>query len=122
MHGIACWFDVLFDGSSVQRWLSTAPGQPTTHWYPFCAFNRHCATFSVPFNHHCATFWQEAKYTNIASAQSIAGLLLGTTCTGTYCSSDTLLCFQRSLTWRTACKLLTSYWDMTSTEGIFTQL
>ena len=44
VHGIACWFDVLFDGSSVQRWLSTAPGQPTTHWYPFCAFDHH----SVP--------------------------------------------------------------------------
>lgn len=33
MHGLACWFDVLFDGSSVQRWLTTAPGAPTTHWY-----------------------------------------------------------------------------------------
>ena len=36
VHGIACWFDVLFDGSTSQRWLSTAPGQPTTHWYAFC--------------------------------------------------------------------------------------
>ncbi|KAL0019599.1 hypothetical protein WJX79_008229 [Trebouxia sp. C0005] len=33
VHGIACWFDVLFDGSNTQRWLSTAPGQPTTHWF-----------------------------------------------------------------------------------------
>ncbi|KAK1277748.1 putative histone-arginine methyltransferase CARM1 [Acorus gramineus] len=33
VHGLACWFDVLFDGSSVQRWLTTAPGTPTTHWY-----------------------------------------------------------------------------------------
>ena len=33
VHGIACWFDVLFDGSTVPRWLTTAPGQPTTHWY-----------------------------------------------------------------------------------------
>ncbi|XP_042483662.1 probable histone-arginine methyltransferase CARM1 isoform X2 [Macadamia integrifolia] len=33
VHGLACWFDVLFDGSSVQRWLTTAPGAPTTHWY-----------------------------------------------------------------------------------------
>lgn len=33
VHGLACWFDVLFDGSTSQRWLSTAPGQPTTHWY-----------------------------------------------------------------------------------------
>ncbi|GJP32004.1 hypothetical protein CLOM_g16552, partial [Closterium sp. NIES-68] len=33
LHGLACWFDVLFSGSSVQRWLSTAPGAPTTHWY-----------------------------------------------------------------------------------------
>ncbi|KAK9816527.1 hypothetical protein WJX72_001569 [[Myrmecia] bisecta] len=33
VHGIACWFDVLFDGSTSQRWLSTAPGLPTTHWF-----------------------------------------------------------------------------------------
>ena len=32
VHGLACWFDVLFDGSVQPRWLSTAPGQPTTHW------------------------------------------------------------------------------------------
>ncbi|GMP68455.1 hypothetical protein CsSME_00028077 [Camellia sinensis var. sinensis] len=33
IHGLACWFDVLLDGSTVQRWLSTAPGASTTHWY-----------------------------------------------------------------------------------------
>ncbi|KAL3508090.1 hypothetical protein ACH5RR_033472 [Cinchona calisaya] len=33
IHGLACWFDVLFNGSTVPRWLSTAPGAPTTHWY-----------------------------------------------------------------------------------------
>ncbi|GJN33388.1 hypothetical protein PR202_gb21985 [Eleusine coracana subsp. coracana] len=33
VHGLACWFDVLFNGSTVQRWLTTAPGSPTTHWY-----------------------------------------------------------------------------------------
>ena len=47
VHGVAAWFDVLFDGSgsgdasspppssssSRQRWLSTAPGLPTTHWF-----------------------------------------------------------------------------------------
>lgn len=33
VHGLACWFDVLFGGSTVQRWLTTAPGSPTTHWY-----------------------------------------------------------------------------------------
>lgn len=33
IHGLACWFDVLFNGSSVQRWLTTAPGATTTHWY-----------------------------------------------------------------------------------------
>ena len=37
MHGIACWFDVLFDGSVQPRWLTTAPGQPTTHWCGFLA-------------------------------------------------------------------------------------
>ncbi|KAG0495711.1 hypothetical protein HPP92_000402 [Vanilla planifolia] len=33
VHGLACWFDVLFNGSSFQRWLTTSPGSPTTHWY-----------------------------------------------------------------------------------------
>uniref|UniRef100_A0A0D6R4U0 type I protein arginine methyltransferase n=2 Tax=Araucaria cunninghamii TaxID=56994 RepID=A0A0D6R4U0_ARACU len=33
VHGLACWFDVLFNGSAVQRWLTTGPGAPTTHWY-----------------------------------------------------------------------------------------
>ncbi|KEH37264.1 histone-arginine methyltransferase, putative [Medicago truncatula] len=33
VHGLACWFDVLFNGSTVQRWLTTAPGSPVTHWY-----------------------------------------------------------------------------------------
>ncbi|KAL8162811.1 hypothetical protein V2J09_014300 [Rumex salicifolius] len=33
VHGLACWFDVLFNGSTVQRWLTTAPGAQTTHWY-----------------------------------------------------------------------------------------
>ncbi|XP_051127532.1 probable histone-arginine methyltransferase 1.3 [Andrographis paniculata] len=33
IHGLACWFDVLFNGSTVQRWLTTAPGALTTHWY-----------------------------------------------------------------------------------------
>ncbi|XP_047945520.1 probable histone-arginine methyltransferase 1.3 isoform X2 [Salvia hispanica] len=33
VHGLACWFDVLFGGSTVQRWLTTAPGAPVTHWY-----------------------------------------------------------------------------------------
>ncbi|CAL5343210.1 unnamed protein product [Camellia sinensis] len=33
IHGLECWFDILLDGSTVQRWLSTAPGAPTTHWY-----------------------------------------------------------------------------------------
>ena len=33
MHGFAAWFDVLFEGSGSRRWLSTAPGLPTTHWF-----------------------------------------------------------------------------------------
>ncbi|KAK3035183.1 hypothetical protein RJ639_034571 [Escallonia herrerae] len=33
IHGLACWFDVLFNGSTTKRWLTTAPGEPTTHWY-----------------------------------------------------------------------------------------
>lgn len=32
IHGLATWFDVLFNGSSVQTVLSTGPGAPTTHW------------------------------------------------------------------------------------------
>lgn len=33
VHGLAFWFDVSFDGSCSQVWLSTAPTQPLTHWY-----------------------------------------------------------------------------------------
>lgn len=33
LHGVATWFDVLFNGSTSQRWLSTAPGLPGTHWF-----------------------------------------------------------------------------------------
>jgi type I protein arginine methyltransferase len=31
-HGLAFWFDVLFDGSQ-PIWLSTSPTEPLTHWY-----------------------------------------------------------------------------------------
>ena len=33
IHGLACWFDVNFQGSADTRQLSTAPGSPVTHWY-----------------------------------------------------------------------------------------
>ncbi|UJR23845.1 hypothetical protein I4U23_026820 [Adineta vaga] len=33
VHGLAFWFDVSFDGTTSQVWLSTAPTQPLTHWY-----------------------------------------------------------------------------------------
>lgn len=33
LHGVATWFDVLFNGTTSQRWLSTAPGLPATHWF-----------------------------------------------------------------------------------------
>ena len=32
-HGLAAWFDVAFVGSTATVVLSTAPGQPGTHWY-----------------------------------------------------------------------------------------
>lgn len=32
-HGLAFWFDVAFNGSSQQIWLSTSPIAPLTHWY-----------------------------------------------------------------------------------------
>lgn len=33
VHGLAFWFDVLFKGSNIPVWLSTAPQEPLTHWY-----------------------------------------------------------------------------------------
>ncbi|KAI3386574.1 hypothetical protein SNEBB_009490 [Seison nebaliae] len=33
IHGLAFWFDVAFIGKNVTSWLTTAPGQPLTHWY-----------------------------------------------------------------------------------------
>ncbi|KAJ6645560.1 Histone-arginine methyltransferase CARMER [Pseudolycoriella hygida] len=32
-HGLAFWFDVEFNGTDQQVWLSTAPTEPLTHWY-----------------------------------------------------------------------------------------
>lgn len=32
-HGLAFWFDVEFNGTDQQVWLSTAPSEPLTHWY-----------------------------------------------------------------------------------------
>lgn len=41
IHGIATWFDVLFDGTAVQRYLSTSPGLPLTHWFQLrCVLQR----------------------------------------------------------------------------------
>lgn len=33
MHGVACWFDVLFAGTSHRVTLSTSPYAEGTHWY-----------------------------------------------------------------------------------------
>eukprot|EP00947_MAST-08B_sp_MAST-8B-sp1_P002657 g2657.t1 len=33
LHGIASWFDVVFEGSEATIPLTTAPGAPDTHWY-----------------------------------------------------------------------------------------
>lgn len=33
LHGLACWFDVMFDGSGNTTCLSTGPSDPATHWY-----------------------------------------------------------------------------------------
>ena len=39
VHGVACWFDVLFPGATQPVWLSTAPGMPATHWFQLrCVF------------------------------------------------------------------------------------
>jgi len=33
MHGLACWFDVTFDGTTAVKRLSTGPHSTGTHWY-----------------------------------------------------------------------------------------
>ena len=33
MHGLGCWFDLLFNGTAKEILLSTSPDFPTTHWY-----------------------------------------------------------------------------------------
>ncbi|CAF1093878.1 unnamed protein product [Rotaria sp. Silwood1] len=33
VHGLAFWFDISFDGTSSEIWLSTSPTEPLTHWY-----------------------------------------------------------------------------------------
>lgn len=37
LHGLACWFDVAFKGTSAEVVLSTAPYSSGTHWYQ-CRF------------------------------------------------------------------------------------
>ena len=37
LHGLACWFDVTFKGTSAEVVLSTAPYSSGTHWYQ-CRF------------------------------------------------------------------------------------
>ncbi len=45
VHGLGCWFDIFFSGSTRGEWLTTAPGCATTHWFqlrcvlpqPLCA-------------------------------------------------------------------------------------
>ena len=41
LHGLACWFDVNFKGTSAEIVLSTAPYSAGTHWYQcrFCLEN-----------------------------------------------------------------------------------
>eukprot|EP00955_Chlamydomonas_euryale_P050654 354622-Chlamydomonas_euryale.AAC.7 len=46
IHGVACWFDVFFNGSKNGIWLSTAPGLPTTHWFQLrCVLKAPIQTF-----------------------------------------------------------------------------
>lgn len=33
MHGLACWFDIEFQGTTQTVVLSTSPEAPGTHWY-----------------------------------------------------------------------------------------
>jgi type I protein arginine methyltransferase len=33
VHGLAVWFDVLFEGQQQKVFLSTSPTEPLTHWY-----------------------------------------------------------------------------------------
>eukprot|EP00952_Eustigmatos_sp_NYUAD-ZCMA_P003100 13491-Eustigmatos_ZCMA.PRE.1 len=33
MHGLGCWFDIEFRGSTSTVVLSTSPDSPGTHWY-----------------------------------------------------------------------------------------
>lgn len=41
VHGLAFWFDVLFDGTREPVYLSTSPMAPVTHWYQTrCVFSK----------------------------------------------------------------------------------
>ena len=48
VHGIAAWFDVLFQGSTIQKYLSTAPGLPVTHWFQLRCVLEEPLQVSVP--------------------------------------------------------------------------
>eukprot|EP00607_Mallomonas_marina_P009342 CAMPEP_0182421212 /NCGR_PEP_ID=MMETSP1167-20130531/6487_1 /TAXON_ID=2988 /ORGANISM="Mallomonas Sp, Strain CCMP3275" /LENGTH=326 /DNA_ID=CAMNT_0024598107 /DNA_START=225 /DNA_END=1205 /DNA_ORIENTATION=- len=41
MHGLGCWFDIVFSGSTATVVLSTSPTSPGTHWYQCRLLLRH---------------------------------------------------------------------------------
>ena len=55
VHGIACWFDVLFDGSTVQRCApaTTAPLSHTGHCFITCKSQQGC--LDAMLLHYCST-------------------------------------------------------------------
>ncbi len=75
---MATWFDVLFNGTTTQRWLSTAPGQPTTHW---CA--AHACTVSTSHSP------QQICLVHIACCFASRLILLWRKESSVFCSSGT---------------------------------
>lgn len=57
LHGMACWFDITFDGSEASVKLDTAPAAPGTHWYqarllfkePLAVNRTQCVSGSLTF-------------------------------------------------------------------------
>jgi len=86
IHGLAFWFDVSFDGSCSQVWLSTSPTQPLTHWYQVrCLFTKpltvsqgqtvqgHCILHSNRKQSYDVEIYLEIEGTNI-SAENVLDL------------------------------------------------
>lgn len=82
VHGVGCWFDIFFDGTSKGEWLTTAPGCATTHWFqlrcvlpqPLCVVSGSTVTGSLRLKAHAKqSYIMELALEMTSPAEGIPG-------------------------------------------------